>query len=396
SFSGPGAFAANGSSPVIWLDADCTIPILDLESASALDGPGNLTVTQLMTAVSTTVRGSGLMNIAAGATFNATNATYSNLGRDVNNSGEARVSSTLSATRALFWNNLPGSSLALYGPNAGLDMNYSGAPPSLLNSGSVSNATVNSPNLNWGFTNAAMLQCNPFGITFKQPYMQTAGNTLVTAGSVLSFSKNARILGGTVNGTGAIEGNVFNAATLHPGGSPGILTLNGNFTNASAGVFAVDIAGPAPGTGYSRLSSAFGQLSFDGALHVNFVNGFVPSPGDIYTIAASTNGARVGAFSALQGLHAPNGLVLVPVYGPTNVSLVAASEPAMTGVSHAGSTASFEFQSTAGLTNVVEYTTNLNPPSWITLTTIPGDGSLKTVLDPSATNATRFYRVRFR
>jgi len=63
--------------------------------------------------------------------------------------------------------------------------------------------------------------------------------------------------------------------------------------------------------------------------------------------------------------------------------------------SHTGNTSSFSYQSTAGLTNIVEFTDSLNPQNWQVLTTIAGDGSVKVVTDNAATASTRFYRVRF-
>jgi hypothetical protein len=397
SFSGPGTLAVGGgSSAVLWLNVDCVVPVLDLESSSAVDGPGNLTVTQSLTMVATTVRGGGVMNISAGATVNATNSTSSNLSRDVNNAGAAVTGSTLHALRSLTWSNLSGGSLAFYGPSGGLDMSYSGAPPSFINQGSVSNIATNSPLVNWGFTNRGMVLVNPFGLNFSQEYLQTAGTTTVASASLLSLSKGARLTGGVLNGVGNIQGNVVNGATIHPGNSPGILSVSGNVTNNSSGILAVDIGGTVAGPGYSRLGNSFGQFAFDGALRVTFVNGFNPSLGDIFTVAAVTNGSRVGTFSSLQGMHAANGVVLVPVYGATNVSLVAASEPTLSSPVKNGNTATFTYRSTAGLTNVVEYATNIGSPVWIVLTNVAGDGSLKTIIDSAAVGSPRFYRVRFR
>ncbi len=51
------------------------------------------------------------------------------------------------------------------------------------------------------------------------------------------------------------------------------------------------------------------------------------------------------------------------------------------------------WNSAGGMTNVVEYTTGL-PPVWKTLVSTNGNGSRLTALDPNATNAFRFYRVR--
>jgi hypothetical protein len=45
------------------------------------------------------------------------------------------------------------------------------------------------------------------------------------------------------------------------------------------------------------------------------------------------------------------------------------------------------------MTEEIEYTLSLSPPNWLLLTNIAGDGTIKSVLDKSATNASRFYRV---
>ena len=60
-----------------------------------------------------------------------------------------------------------------------------------------------------------------------------------------------------------------------------------------------------------------------------------------------------------------------------------------------GATFNNLLKSTAGLTNVVEFTDSLNPPNWQVLTTMAGEGSLKVVTDNAATVPRRFYRMRF-
>lgn len=51
------------------------------------------------------------------------------------------------------------------------------------------------------------------------------------------------------------------------------------------------------------------------------------------------------------------------------------------------------WNSVSGLPNVVEYTTTM-PPAWSTLVSTNGTGSRMAVVDPTATNQFRFYRVR--
>ena len=56
----------------------------------------------------------------------------------------------------------------------------------------------------------------------------------------------------------------------------------------------------------------------------------------------------------------------------------------------------FEFDSKNGTSYVVQFKNTLADANWQTLTTIPGDGTVKTLSDASITNRQRFYRTRIR
>jgi hypothetical protein len=60
---------------------------------------------------------------------------------------------------------------------------------------------------------------------------------------------------------------------------------------------------------------------------------------------------------------------------------------------HSGTNFDFSFISTATHTNYVEYTTNLVNAVWYPYSTIPGDGTLKTVIVPANHPAAEFFRV---
>ncbi len=48
----------------------------------------------------------------------------------------------------------------------------------------------------------------------------------------------------------------------------------------------------------------------------------------------------------------------------------------------------------SGRTYVLEYKNSLTDSAWKVLTSVPGDGTVKTLADPTATASQRFYRVR--
>ena len=59
-----------------------------------------------------------------------------------------------------------------------------------------------------------------------------------------------------------------------------------------------------------------------------------------------------------------------------------------------GNSFNLSFETTAGKTYVIEYTDSLAAPNWQPLPTVTGDGTVKTLSDPAATVAHRYYRIR--
>ena len=62
--------------------------------------------------------------------------------------------------------------------------------------------------------------------------------------------------------------------------------------------------------------------------------------------------------------------------------------------SAAGTNFSLSFPTATNRSYTVERTASLTPASWNPLTTVPGNGSVRTVINTNATNAQQFFRVR--
>ena len=60
----------------------------------------------------------------------------------------------------------------------------------------------------------------------------------------------------------------------------------------------------------------------------------------------------------------------------------------------AAGTFSASLRTANGVTYVVEYKNDLNTVAWTTLTTIVGDGTVKTFTDPGPLPSMRYYQVR--
>lgn len=136
-------------------------------------------------------------------------------------------------------------------------------------------------------------------------YFFNCNNLVINTGGVFSNT-------GTMNGNTIITGTLPNSGNIAPGNSPGIITINGDYTAASSASHTMEIAGTTPAQ-YDRINIS-GNAFLNGTLNVSLINGFVPSGvHDIIIISASS---ITGTFSSVT---IPSGYSLV--YNTTNVTL---------------------------------------------------------------------------
>ena len=110
---------------------------------------------------------------------------------------------------------------------------------------------------------------------------QTSGTTNLGTGGVMQSGLDVN--GGSLVGVGTVNGNVGNAAVVAPGNSPGIITINGNYSQTTDGDLNIEIGGTTVGTQYDQLD-VNGTVTLDGALNVSLINSFVPTIGNTFTI----------------------------------------------------------------------------------------------------------------
>ena len=149
-------------------------------------------------------------------------------------------------------------------------------------------------------------------------YTQTGGSLLVGANAALNAGTivfkggsiqndgtidpvNFQVSGATLAGTGTIVGNLINDGTVILGDSatsPGTLTVTGNYVQKSDGTLLEGI-----GAGNSGLLSVTGDLTLDGILDINLLNGFTPTNGETFELIGYT-GVESGIFSTITGSDA--------------------------------------------------------------------------------------------
>ena len=101
----------------------------------------------------------------------------------------------------------------------------------------------------------------------------------------------------TLSGTGTIQADLTNAGTVSPGLSPGIIAIDGNYTQESTGTLEIEIGGTTPGTEYDQLVVK-GTASMAGTLNVSLIDEFSPQLGDAFTILPYGN--RSGGFNTMN------------------------------------------------------------------------------------------------
>jgi hypothetical protein len=185
------------------------------------------------------------------------------------------------------------------------------------------------------FTNRGTVDARAGTLVFKG-YVQSAGMTRLSGGSILAATPSGGlagldIQGGILSGTGTITGTVHNAGRVDVGGigSTGKLLItsgttiaypftpiNGGYTQAAAGVLGIELGGAAPGTQFDQLQVT-GSATLGGTPDVQTLNGYTPPGGSTYTVL--TYGSRSGAFATLNG----NGQSYLVNYNASDLTLVA-------------------------------------------------------------------------
>jgi prepilin-type N-terminal cleavage/methylation domain-containing protein/prepilin-type processing-associated H-X9-DG protein len=90
------------------------------------------------------------------------------------------------------------------------------------------------------------------------------------------------LAGGVLSGRGTIQGKIVNGGSLKPGSSPGIIAINGDYTQTANGVLEIEVGGlsltPSPQHDQVQVS---GQASLDGSIEFPIVN--IPNTNTLFT-----------------------------------------------------------------------------------------------------------------
>jgi len=126
----------------------------------------------------------------------------------------------------------------------------------------------------------------------------TDAATLGLAGGQHTFVNGlAMSANSTLEGTGTVVGAITSAGIIRPGFSAGQLDIQGDLTQQLGSVLSLEIGGVQQGIDYDFLNIT-GSGYLTGQVEIALINGFVPSPANVFTtVYASVN--LLGSFDNL-------------------------------------------------------------------------------------------------
>jgi hypothetical protein len=218
-------------------------------------------------------------------------------------------------------------------PGAGGIRNLGGT---IDNQGALSIGAINSGaefGTDLDLTNTGALSIAGGGkLTLDDDNLTQSGGTLTVDGTLDYGNRTLILSGGKLNGTGTVKAaTLANAAEVHPGASPGILAVDGDYTQTSAGKLGIEVQGATPGSEFSHLAVT-GNAVLGGTLEVT-TTGSQSGPLQILQAQQVT-----GAF-ATTNFVGQNWAVVTSTNGVTLIGPpVNSTKPSTSGVPRVGNT----------------------------------------------------------
>jgi hypothetical protein len=295
--------AAHTNSGVITVRADLTVnqqgATASFDNTGTINAvSGNVLFTQ--TGARPSFTNDGEIDVATGRSFTIDGGRFTsyNYADNILTSGTYKLAGNFKFTDAHLLANA--ATLVLDGPSAQILDQFNNTALAKLanNSGTLTFQNGRSFTWNVDFSNTGTLTVLGSTFTVNGTYTQTGGATVLGAKATLVATGGVSILGGLLSGSGTVTADVINASELDVGasGAPGVLTINGNYTQTADGVLNIEIGG--------TLSSQFDQLvinkqaTLDGTLNVSRINSFSPKSGASFKIL--TFAGFTGNFAAVN------------------------------------------------------------------------------------------------
>jgi hypothetical protein len=288
-------------------------------STVTIIGPFNWTGGTMAGSGTTVAVGGLFIDTTTGGNPGVSTRTFKNKGAGTMNGGSG---GNFAVSNGGTFDNAAGGSLAVQGSLTFSPAFFQGAASvsnegTLTLSGSGNSLRIQSET----FTTNGIVNLGGNSMTTSGTYTQTGGITNLQGGT-LNAGGLGLILHNTASllGPGTVNGNLTNSGFVDAGssGSPGQLTINGNYTQGGSGTLDVQLGGTSPGSGGYDQLVVNGSVALDGTLIVTLVNGYLPQSGQQFQILVSNS--ESGPFATKQF---PSGTDFQTTYSSRGVILTA-------------------------------------------------------------------------
>lgn len=238
------------------------------------------------------------------------------------------------------------------------------------------------------------------------------GGTTLVNGSIVSAAVNVSS-NCTLGGKGTIAGQVVvaNGATVSPGASAGLLTIQNGLDLSAGGTYFWELATNSTataGSDFDQIAVTGGNLTLGAAskLSINFTGtATTPTGSDPFwqtaqswTIVSLAGGSNPGGsnFGSLSNATYAAGSFSTATNGSGEIVLTftpSASAPVFATPVLSGGTVTFSWSANNGSSYEVQYNTNLLTTNWFVLTNVTATGSTAAANDTTSGNPQRYYRV---
>ena len=333
----PGALdsASIASNQTVTLSSSATVTDLSMAAGSALEGIGDITVTGSFAATDIRLTGPGMVNIPTGGVLKfVTGGLGANtVGRVINNFGTVYWSGG-SLVLAAHFNNNVGASFYVQ-TNGGLKSDTA-SNPVFNNAGTIIKSGGNGTTVvQVILDNSGTIDVQTGKLNLGPKFLQSAGRLHLGGGQFEAKDSYGRkspldLKSGKLTGSGSVDADVINSGLIAPGNSPGLITINGNYTQTASGILDMEIGGLLAGTQHDQMI-VNGSASLAGTLNIVKYNNFLPNAGDNFQLM--TYYGLMGQFTNETGLYPGSGRYYYNTYTPTYLVASVDVEPDMPTVS---------------------------------------------------------------
>ncbi len=172
-------------------------------------------------------------------------------------------------------------------------------------------------NNTWTFLNEGTIAASGGALHFHGDFHNSADGKVITSGNTMTTFwddvehngaeirtavGSSTVFFGSVSGAGPFTGtgSILFEGDLNPGNSPANVLFEGNLHLGDSGALVMELGGLLVGTEYDRLT-VHGDVSLNGSLYVDLINGFRPKYGDEFLLIDNRGlNAISGQFAGLD------------------------------------------------------------------------------------------------